>query len=147
MVCSDIGQICKKTVFQISQKRFRNLSQQCLGETSEMSLRCLFQMSNQRFCQTQFRFAKQLPFRHLENISARCLVVLARKLLDILQMSFRPLGSQCRDCTTHQYCSMIIYMTRVKLVSIICSLDTEVASVQKVCLIQPFVKYFPPKTF
>ena len=62
-------------------------SQQCLGDTFGIPLRCLFKMSNQRFCETLFRFAKKLPFRHPENNFARCLAVLTRQLLDILQMS------------------------------------------------------------
>ena len=50
-------------------------------------------MSKQRFSKTLFRFSKNLSFRHLKNISARCLAVIARELLlHILQMSFGTLG-------------------------------------------------------
>ena len=49
----------------------------CLGSILETLLRCIWDV-----------FAKKLSFRHLENISAKCLAVLARQLLDNLQMSF-----------------------------------------------------------
>ena len=50
-----------------------------------------YKLSN-RFSLRLFRLAKQLSFRNLENISARCLAVLTKQLLDILQRSFGPLG-------------------------------------------------------
>ena len=61
-------------------KRLRKLSQQRIGDTSEMYLRCLLKISKQRFCQTLFRFAKKLSSMHLENISGKCLAVWAREL-------------------------------------------------------------------
>ena len=56
-----------------------------------MSLRCLFKMSKQRFCSTLLRFSKKLSFRYLQNISTRCIDILTRQLLYVLQMSFDPL--------------------------------------------------------
>ena len=61
-------------------------------------------MSKQWFFYTLFRFAKKLSFGHFEHVSARCLAVLARQLLDILKMSFGPLvknNTQNKIKTTH----------------------------------------------
>ena len=51
------------------------------GGSSEMSLRCPFKMSIQRFCWTLFRFARKLSFTYLESISERCLAAFAKQLL------------------------------------------------------------------
>ena len=69
------------------------------------------------------------------------------------QLSQRYVSGQCRHCARHQYFSVILYMTRVKLVSINFQhlffyervfnksenippqkKDTEAVSVQKICL-------------
>ena len=63
-----------------------------------------FKMSKQWLFYTLFRFAKKLSFGHFEHVSARCLAVLARQLLDILKMSFGLLvknNTQNKIKTTH----------------------------------------------
>ena len=72
----------------ICKKAFRHLKNVFLNFLSNvletlLPLRCLFKMTKQRFCYTLFRFAKKLSFTHLENISERCLIVLAKELLDL----------------------------------------------------------------
>ena len=54
-----------------------------------MSLRCLFEMSNQRFLNPVCICKKAIFY-----ISRRCLAILARQLLDILQIPFGPLSMQ-----------------------------------------------------
>ena len=72
-----------------------------------MTLKCLFIMFNQCFCQILFRFAKKLSFRHLENFPARYLNVLTRQFLDILQMSFGPLSQGMYTYDIHENCLIL----------------------------------------
>ena len=61
----------------------------CLSSVLEKLLKCLgdvfLKCLNNAFVRHCLDLRKS-PFRHLENISRRCLAVLAIKLLDILQM-------------------------------------------------------------
>ena len=54
-----------------------------------MFLRCLFEMSNQRFLNPVCICKKAIFY-----ISRRCLGILARQLLEILQIPFGPLSMQ-----------------------------------------------------